>query len=273
MESSAHAAVVDLTEGKPFSRDVMRGQATYTEDFLRFKYDLIVHHVVNRLFWRSPTWRLHELYDGHASANHLDVGVGSGFLLERCRFPSAKPRIALMDLNASALTTARRRLARYDDVRMFRCNVLEPIPLEERFDSIGLVYLLHCLPGPLEEKGVAIGHLKRLLKPGGVLFGATILEEPSARRHLHARFLGSQLRRAGIFANRHDTRAGLETAISRGPAVVYLSGSRCLVASRARSCLCSSHSVVRRRPPARRPCRPTAARGRRSTPGRSSRCR
>lgn len=208
-----HADIVDLTEGKQFSHDVLRGQATYTEDFLKFKYDLIVHHVVNRFFGRSPTQRLHDLYEKHVTANHLDVGVGSGFFLDRCRFPSAQPRIALMDLSASALASAKRRIARYRDVSMYRCNVLEPIPLEERFDSVGLVYLLHCIPGPLEQKGIAVGHLKRLLKPGGVLFGATILEDPRTKRHLHARVLSHQLRRAGIFANRDDTRAGLESAM------------------------------------------------------------
>jgi SAM-dependent methyltransferase len=211
--SSTHPEIIDLTQGKQFPEEILRGQATYTEDFLKFKYDLIVHHVVNRFFWRSPTRRLHELYEKHVSDNHLDVGVGSGFFLDKCRFPSAQPRIALMDLNPSALASTRRRIGRYASVSMFRCNVLEPIPLEERFDSIGLVYLLHCIPGRLEDKGIAIGHLKRLLRPGGVLFGATILEDPHTRRHLHARFLSHQLRRAGIFANEHDTRAGLESSM------------------------------------------------------------
>lgn len=209
-----HAEIVDLTGGKQLPHEVIRGQATYTEDFLKFKYDFIVHHVVNRFFWRSPTRRLHDLYDEHVSSNHLDVGVGSGFFLDKCRFPSAQPRIALMDLNASALASTKRRIARYQDVSMYRCNVLDPIPLEERFDSVGLVYLLHCIPGRLEEKGIVLGHLKRLLKPGGVLFGATILEDPHAKRHLHARVLARQLRHAGIFANRLDTRAGLESAMT-----------------------------------------------------------
>lgn len=208
-----HEQIVDLTQGKQFSEPVLRGQATYTEDFLKFKYDFIVHHVVNRFFWRSPTSRLHGLYERHVSANHLDVGVGSGFFLDRCRFPTAQPRVALMDLSASALVSTKRRISRYRDVAMYRANVLEPIELAERFDSVGLVYLLHCIPGTLEEKGVAVGHLKRLLKPGGVLFGATILEDPGARPHLHARFLSSQLRRAGIFANQRDTRAGLEATM------------------------------------------------------------
>jgi ubiquinone/menaquinone biosynthesis C-methylase UbiE len=208
-----HGEIVDLTQGKTFSNEVIRGQATYTEDFLKFKYDLIVHHVVNRFFWRSPTQRLHDLYARHVSAHHLDVGVGSGFFLDKCRFPTDKPHIALMDLSTSALKSARRRIARYENVKMVRCNVLEPIVFDERFDSIGLVYLLHCIPGSLEEKGVALGHLKRLLKPGGVLFGATILEDPAMKLRFHARFLSKQLRRHGVFANERDTHAGLESAM------------------------------------------------------------
>ena len=55
-------------------------------------------------------------------------------------------------------------------------DVLDPIPFEaEKFDSVG-DYLLHCLPGTLEAKSVAFDHLKALMKPGAVIFGATLLQ-------------------------------------------------------------------------------------------------
>ena len=49
---------------------------------------------------------------------------------------------------------------------MYRRNVLEPIFLEgERFDSIGLNYLLHCIPGIIESKSVVFDHLMNIIKP------------------------------------------------------------------------------------------------------------
>jgi hypothetical protein len=113
-----------------------------------------------------------EHYNRHVSANHLDVGVGTGYFLDHCRFPSHTPRIALMDLNRNSLDFASRRIARYKPETYIR-NVLEPIAIDAlRFDSIGVNYLLHCLPGTMESKSVAFDHLKALMNPGAVLFGS-----------------------------------------------------------------------------------------------------
>ena len=203
----------DLTAARQFSAPVMTGQAAYTASFLDGAYDLLVHTLTNHLTWSCPTKRLVDLYDRNVSADHLDVGVGTGLLLTRCRFPSPSPRVALMDLNENALRAAAARIATLADVTLYRANVLDPIPLDARFDSIGLVYLLHCLPGRLEEKGAAIGHLGELLKPRGVLFGATILSDRYAAEHLRTRTMAGWLRKKGVFANADDTLAGLETAL------------------------------------------------------------
>ena len=37
------------------------------------------------------------------------------------------------------------------------------------------MYLLHCLPGPFEQKAAVFDQVRTCLKPDGVLFGATIL--------------------------------------------------------------------------------------------------
>ena len=103
-------------------------------------YDFAVLGLSNRLIWRCPTPRLVEHYNRHITANHLDVGVGTGYFLDRCRFPSAAPRIALMDLNQNALDYASRRIARYKPKTYVR-NVLEPISIEAAaFDSVGINY-------------------------------------------------------------------------------------------------------------------------------------
>jgi methylase of polypeptide subunit release factors len=114
---------------------VVAGQAVYSKRLLRV-YDVVVLGVSNRLIWKCPTQRLEQHYKQHITANHLDVGVGTGYFLDRCSLPSPSPRIALMDLNQNALEFASHRFARYKP-ETYRRNVLEPISIDAaRFDSV-----------------------------------------------------------------------------------------------------------------------------------------
>lgn len=192
---------------------VVAGQAAYTRNGLAV-YDFMVHGVSSRFFWNCPTRRLEALYDQHLSANHLDVGVGTGYFLDRCRFPTPAPRIALMDLNQETLAFTARRIARYRP-ESYRRNVLEPIAIDAgNFDSVGLTYLLHCLPGNSETKAVVFEHLKALMNPGAVIFGATLLQGGVPRSWLATRLM-EVYNRKGIFSNRDDTLAGLEQGLKR----------------------------------------------------------
>ena len=187
------------------------GQAVYTERLLG-AYDFLVLGLSNRLLWSCPTRRLLEHYNKHIGANHLDVGVGTGYFLDKCRFPAPAPRIALMDLNQNALDFAARRIARYRP-EVHRRNVLDPISIDgAKFDSVGVNYLLHCLPGSIESKSVALDHLRALMNPGAVLFGSTLLQG-GVHRHWLARRVMDAYNRKGIFSNRHDDLDGLARAL------------------------------------------------------------
>ena len=76
---------------------VHRGQSAYNPLTLAV-YDLWVHGLSNHLAWKCPTRELVQWNNRHITANHLDVGVGSGFLLDRASFSTDRPRIVLMDL-------------------------------------------------------------------------------------------------------------------------------------------------------------------------------
>lgn len=191
--------------------EVEAGQAVYTMRMLR-AYDFAVHGVSARFIWKCPASRLMQHYDEHVTANHLDVGVGTGLFLDRCRFPSPAPRIALMDLNPNTLHYASRRIARYRP-EVYRRNVLEPIAVEASpFDSVGVSYLLHCVPGSFASKGVVFDHLKALMNPNGVLFGATLLQGGVTRSPLARRLMAAYNRR-GIFSNTDDDLDGLRHAL------------------------------------------------------------
>ncbi|MCY0989609.1 class I SAM-dependent methyltransferase [Nannocystis sp. ILAH1] len=190
------------------------GQAAYTRSFLP-RYDFLVLNLNNNLLWRCPTARMVEHYDAHVSDRHLDAGVGSGYFLDHCRFPGVSPHIALVDLNPNTLVFVRERIRRYSDVTLYRRNILKPLRIPEKFDSIGISYLLHCLPGLIEDKAVTVfENLKGCLNPGGVVFGSTLLYDLSMK-HFFARLALDVYQRSGAMSNRWDTLAGLETALKR----------------------------------------------------------
>ena len=192
---------------------VESGQAVYTKPVLRV-YDLVVLGVSNRFIWKCPTPKQLQHYERHVSANHLDVGVGSGYFLDRCHFPSTPPRVALLDLNPTALEFAAQRIARYKPER-YRRNVLEPFTINAPgFDSVAVNYLLHCLPGSLASKAVIFDHLRPLMNANAMLFGATLLHR-GVMSSWTARRLMSVYNRKGIFSNQQDDLESLGRELER----------------------------------------------------------
>jgi ubiquinone/menaquinone biosynthesis C-methylase UbiE len=180
----------------------------YSRRILSF-YDQAVHGFSNRFAWNCPTELLTGNYNKYISCNHLEVGAGTGFFLDKCRFPCPNPRLALMDLNNECLIFAARRIERYRPFTICH-DILKPPALDlPLFDSIGLTYVLHCIQGSFPEKGLVFKHLKRLMNPQGVLFGATILPEET-EPNLLARQLMRIYNARHIFNNAGDSFDGLE---------------------------------------------------------------
>ena len=192
---------------------VESGQAVYTKRVLKL-YDFVVLGVSNRFIWKCPTPRQLQHYQRHLSANHLDVGVGSGYFLDRCRFPSTSPRVALLDLNPTALEFAAQRIARYRP-ESYRRNVLEPITIDAPgFDSVAVNYLLHCLPGSLAAKASVFDHLRPLMNANARLFGTTLLHH-GVERSWAARRLMAVYNGKGIFSNQQDDLETLKRELDR----------------------------------------------------------
>jgi len=193
-------------------QQVRAGQAAYSKFFLavynptvRFSY---------RFIWGCHPRHVLELYNEHVSANHLDVGVATGSILDYCRFPTPKPRLGLMDLNPNSLEVASKRLARYAPESYLR-NVLEPIKIDaEPFDSVGLANLLHCLPGTMKTKGVVFEHLRGLLNPGGTIFGCTVLYRGVKRNPL-ATLMANIINASRVMTNKEDDVEGLQQNLDR----------------------------------------------------------
>jgi SAM-dependent methyltransferase len=188
------------------------GAALYSRRNLRF-YDIGLAFNC-RVFWRCPRSRLVEFYDARVSGRHLDIGVATGWLLDACRSPVPEPAITLMDLNPDTLAVASERLARYGPTT-HQANALEPFGLPENsFDSVGMSLLLHCLPGAIPSKAAIFEHARSVLAPGGLIFGATILNGGVRHTALSRRAMQAFNRR-GHFSNLDDNLDDLDAALGR----------------------------------------------------------
>ena len=155
-----------------------------------------------------------ERYDRYVGARHLDVGVGTGWFLDHCKWPVETPRDHPPRPEPEFVVggiTADRRYA----PATIQANVLEPVELgDARFDSIGANYLFHCLPGGLEWKVRTVAsNLRPYLAQSGVLFGATILGR-GVEHNLLGRRLMRLYNRKGIFSNLEDDEQGLERGLA-----------------------------------------------------------
>jgi len=186
------------------------GQSEYTPAFLRI-YDAVILGIFTRFVWRCPTPRLVNEYRRHIRTDHLDVGPGTGYFIERSGLASGA-RVTLLDPNPNVLDYASRRLARLD-VTAVQANVLEPLPVAGPFSSAALHGVIHCLPGPLARKAPAVANVAAVLAPDGVLFGMSILGPREPQSRLARRMLASVNRR-GTFDNLDDTRDGLREILA-----------------------------------------------------------
>jgi SAM-dependent methyltransferase len=196
------------------------GQEVYSRAFLRI-YDPVILGFYGNVVWRCPTSRLLEQYRRHVGHRHLDVGPGTGYFLERARLPG-DARITLLDPNPDVLAHALRRLwDRHPSA--IQADVLKPLPLTagERFDSAALNYVLHCLPGPPARKVAAVQNVAAVLKPGSVLFGATVLGATGPHTWLSRAVLGFVNARR-IFDNLSDTEEGLRDMLEASFATVEI---------------------------------------------------
>lgn len=188
------------------------GHQIYSQRTLPF-YDLVVHGISNRWFWNCPTERLQRWFDQHVTENHLDVGVGTGFFLDRSKRQDAWRRIGLLDANPACLNAAANRISRHQP-EVIQADLSESFhDRAAPFQSVSLMYVLHCLPGELDFRRSVLQHCSQALLPGGCLFGATILGIPQPNGWLGKRVMAAYNRK-GVFGNANDTIDSLQQVLS-----------------------------------------------------------
>ncbi|TFB06995.1 N-methyltransferase vrtF [Trichoderma ghanense] len=212
------------------------GSSTYTPFLLKL-YDLVVLTISNSYAWHCSTAAVQlPLFQSSLGRRHLDVGVGTGYYPANALKPTSSSdnkappcrEIVLLDLNPNTLDLAAARIAaaaanpqRHVAIRSVVADVTDPSTLlrvlppgEEKFDSVSVFYLLHCLAGPPESKNRVFDLLRDYVADEGVLVGTTILGEERPMNWL-ARRLMTIYNSKGIFDNWKDTRAVFEEGLRR----------------------------------------------------------
>jgi SAM-dependent methyltransferase len=185
------------------------GQRDYGRLLLAL-YDPVVVGPVARFVWRSPSTGLLERFRAHVRPNHLDDGPGTGYFLDKSGLPDGSA-ITILDPNTNVLKHVSKRLSRYD-ITSVEADVLKPLPVVGPFASAALHLVIHCLPGPMERKRLAVANVASVLAPDGVLFGASVLGIPGPHTGLAKQVL-KVFNKQGGFDNRADTEESLRSML------------------------------------------------------------
>lgn len=200
------------------------GQKVYSKAVLKI-YNFWVLFFNNRFLWKCKTSNLVNLYSKNITANHLDIGVGSGYLLNKVRDKLSK--VTLMDLNPTCLDYVENKL-KDKEISKLKTDILVDVPeaFHNQFDSIGANYLIHCLPDN-DNKDMVFKNISKMLKSTGVAFGSTIINEYDSKM---ASSVANKFNEKGIFDNSGDTYEKIEKYIKENfqNYDIYKIGSVCI---------------------------------------------
>lgn len=196
------------------SGDEIHGDSSqYTKRALAI-YDSIVLGFMLPAVWRCPKRVLLDAYDRNVGARHLDLGPGTGYFLDRCHFSVPNPEITLADLSADVLDKVSHRINRYK-LRAVQADLLHPLQLDgERFDSVGMMNFLHCLPGGMERKAMIFTSVQQHLLPGGKVFGSTVLGTGVPQKTF-TRIMMRECNRKKMFYNMDDSLGLLDAELAK----------------------------------------------------------
>ncbi|KAI9739228.1 MAG: hypothetical protein M1834_007441 [Cirrosporium novae-zelandiae] len=189
-----------------------QGAAIYSRWLLAI-YDWWVLGVVNSYAWRCRTTKvLLPFFRENMGKNHLDIGVGTGYFLSHAKIP-ADVHMTLADLNPNALEASKAKMGR-PDTECILHDIFEPLPTKQRFNSVSMFYLLHCMPGPPSRKTAIFDHLKFNLTRDGVVYGATILGT-GVKHNLFGKAVLKLGNTVGFFDNRKDSEEAVVESLRR----------------------------------------------------------
>ncbi|VAX00338.1 hypothetical protein MNBD_GAMMA21-653 [hydrothermal vent metagenome] len=190
------------------NRTVFDGVQIYSR-LLLFFYDTLIMRLLTPYVWRCKATNYLKLYHAYMTPNHADIGVGTGYCLDRCQYQPGQVRIALIDLQQNCLDYSARRLKRFSP-EQYQRNALEPVHINaETFDSIALGGILHCIPGDMQDKGKVFDSFAPIMNETTCVFGYTILNKGVRKTHL-SRVIFYVLQKLKVINGIHDSAEQLK---------------------------------------------------------------
>ena len=162
-------------------------------------YDYLVNDINCKYAWRCHKDNIFENYKKNIRNNHLEIGPGTGYFLKN-NYDINK--LYLMDINNDTLKFSMNNLKSEYKVKTINHNIFKRKLMIEDLESVGLNYVLHCVPGKLENK---IDSLLNNLESKNKInfFGATVVSNKHLQNNLSSIELYF-LNKYGIFNNQND---------------------------------------------------------------------
>ncbi|MEU0237723.1 class I SAM-dependent methyltransferase [Nocardiopsis sp. NPDC006198] len=222
-----HFTLPDATSPAPVS---VPNPGLYSTFLLTTAYTGVVIVGSHWPLWGVRNATIHDLYDRHMGAVHLEVGPGNSHFLRRAsrrqrrqarraHRPARTQRVDLMDYHEGPLQVGTRRLRRrYPALAVHRGDALAAWPVPEHtYNSVGMTMVVHTLPGrSLHDKVAAFVGAARALKPGGVFFGCAVAgeDDPAPISALGARVRRRYNAQDNTFHNAGDTEHQLKSVLA-----------------------------------------------------------
>ena len=185
-------------------------------------YDKLVNNINCKYVWKCSSQHIVNNYRKNVTSRHLEIGPGTGHFLTRQQLASSSHIIdylTLIDINPDILEYSKTILDKEyttTPIQTINHNIFSnTIPTKYRnsleFNSVGINYVLHCIPGKLENKLDTL--LNNLIsskasrstdKSSFTLFGSTVICDPLHMNTL-AEYELMLLNGIGIFHNDNDT--------------------------------------------------------------------
>jgi len=176
-------------------------------------YDKLVLKYAMPIIWKCKVADIENFYNNHITINHLDIAAGTGFFLNNCKSLPDNTRLTVMDINPVCLDILEKQLQRFN-TKVYKQDIMKPIEGSEKYSSIGLSLLLHCLPGDMKSKEIVFRNIKKVLKSDGTVFGTTFIYK-NQKVNLLTRFWAFQYNFMGLLNNHSDTLLDLKTILDK----------------------------------------------------------
>ena len=180
-------------------------------------YDLLVNKINCKYVWKCDQRYIIDNYEKNIKNNHLEIGPGTGYFLKNIKniknIKTTKTtqniNLALLDINDDTLKFSAKNLQNsFNNIKCFNTNIFEkkPVTILPKINSVGINYVLHCVPGNLEDNIQSL--INNIGQSNINYFGASVVSNKELSTFV-AKIELYFLNKFGIFNNKNDNYLNL----------------------------------------------------------------